>query len=177
MVNQFSSNGLEQHTLLPHSFFWRREGCRLFDLACPLSAIGWGSLNKAHTSQDTCWDACWRAFGLPRPWRTKKELCKHTHRRRLQSHITYTKGGSWTLRRLPAWEWGVHGRDRWLRWPAPLLPSSGVSTSEEVCSAKKAHTTTPLQLHQWHVYNEHLTLKPEVTRTWQSWPWVLEGHS
>lgn len=177
MVNQFPSNGLEQHTLFPHSFFWRREGCRLFDLACPVSAIGWGSLNKAHTSQDTCWDAFWRAFGLPRPWRTKKELCKHTRRRRLQSHITYTKGGSWTLRRLPAWEWGVHGRDRWLRWPAPLLPVQ-VCPPVRKSALPKEPTPPPLfSCASDTSTDEHLTLKPEVTRTWQSWPWVTEGHS
>lgn len=59
------------------SFSWKFFfGCHIFYLGCPLNAIAWGSLNKAHTSRDTCWDAFWRTFGLARPWRTKKELYK-----------------------------------------------------------------------------------------------------
>ena len=131
--------------------FW--EGaCRLFDLGCPLSVTGWGSLNKAHTSQDACWDAFWRTFGLPRPQTTKEALCKHTHRRRLQSHTTYTEGGSWDTEEAA----GPGVRSPRPRKMAPMAstpsPKSRCVPSEEVCSVTRAHTTTPLVARGWHGY-------------------------
>lgn len=73
------------------NFFFFFDG-HIFYLGCPLSAIAWRSLNKAHASEDTCWDAFWRAFGLPEPWRTKQELYKPHPSWRLQNNTAYTKG-------------------------------------------------------------------------------------
>lgn len=165
------SSPLKDLKNIHYSFFFPPFGCSIFYQGHPLSAIAWGSLNKAHTSKDTCWDAFWRIFGLPGPQGIKEAMQKQPSSRRLQSNTACTKGGFWETRRLPSWEWLAHNQERRLRSLAFLQ----VHMCPPVGKSAPAAKSIPLPLCGSPTdtsIDEHLMFQGKVCRDWPSHPWV-----